>query len=458
MAQNDSEPAKPGKGKAFFERADEVAETGNWDFAIEMYIEGIRREPTNVEQGYQPLREVSLKRKAQGGKGPGLRDKVKNRPGKDHVDNLAKACHLLAKEPGSVAFMEQVLKAALKLESEEVAKWICNIMLEAQRQADKPDRRILAVLAQTFDKVADYARGIAACEMILKLAPDDGQVLDALRELSAKQAIQGGKYEQQGDFTKGVADMEKQTELLEGDSMAQRHQFVEKEIERARAEYEQDPTVPGKVHAFVDALLKIEEEAYENEAINVLMKAFRDTKAYQHKMRVGDVKIRQMTRRYAKLKAAGDEAAARRQATEQLKFELAEYLDRTENYPTDLALKYELGRRQLIAKEYDEAIASLQQATRDPRRHVPAMNYLGQAFLGKGWLPEACETFERALKGDLTENRAKSLRYNLGDVLEKMEQFDRAQDEFSRVAQIDFNYRDVRDRLDNIRQRLDRDS
>ena len=65
MTQADkSTDQSTGKGKAFFDRGDQVAETGNWDFAIQMYLEGIRREPGNIARGHQPLRQVSLKRKA----------------------------------------------------------------------------------------------------------------------------------------------------------------------------------------------------------------------------------------------------------------------------------------------------------------------------------------------------------------------------------------------------------
>ena len=57
MAKEDSAKHTSSKGKAFFERGDQVAETGNWDFAMEMYLEGIARDPDNVDQGHQPLRE-----------------------------------------------------------------------------------------------------------------------------------------------------------------------------------------------------------------------------------------------------------------------------------------------------------------------------------------------------------------------------------------------------------------
>ena len=460
-----SEGKTRGKGKVFFDRADQVADTGNWDFAIELFLEGILREPDNIERGHQPIREASLKRKAQGGKGPGMMETLKRRQGRDPAQNLVNAEFLLAKEPGSVAYMQQVLKAAQALEVPTVVNWIGQILLEAQRQAPKPSKAVLVMLTQAFHDIENFTSGVQACEMARELAPNDVGLQEALTELSAKYTIQQGKYDQEGSFTKGVKDMDKQVELAQGDMMVQSQTVLERQLERARQEYIEAPTVAGKVNALVDALLKFEDDSYENEAIDVLMKGNRDTGAYQFKMRVGDVKMRQMKRRYNKLREAGDKKAALEQAKLQLAFELEEYAERAANYPTDLGLKYELGRRQLMVGNYDEAIGSLQQAQRDPRRHVMALNYLGQAFGRKGWYRQACETYERALTSEMPEDRAKEIRYDLGDCFEKrgdQEQEDqarraswtKAQDQFSDVVQIDYNYKDARDRLEVVRSKL----
>ena len=80
--------------------------------------------------------------------------------------------------------------------------------------------------------------------------------------------------------------------------------------------------------------------------------------------------------------------------------------------------------------------------------------YLGQAFAKKQWHREAAETFERALASDMSEERAKEIRYYLGDAQEKMGELERARDCFSEVAQLDFNYRDVRQRMEAIREKL----
>ena len=456
MTEDNSEstPAAAGKSKKFFERAEEVASTGNWDFAIEMYIEGIRREPDNIERGHQPLRGVALKRKAQKGKGPGMLEKMKHGKSKDPIESLANAEYLLAKEPGSVQFMQDVLKAARAGELHTVAVWVGNILLEAQRQAKKANKAVLLLLTDAFADAEEYAMAINACEMARVLG-DDGALYDRQQELSAKYTIKKGQYDQEGDFVKGVKDLKKQQELIQKDSLVQDKRFLAEQVEQSRKDYLETPTAQGKINGLVDALLKFEDESYENEAIDVLAKAAKDTGAYQNQMRIGDIKIRQMTRRYRKLVADKDIEGAKAQARKQLEFELAEFTDRVANYPTDLPLKYELGRRQFLSGRYDDAIASLQQAQRDPRRHIPAMNYLGQAFTRKEWYREAAETYERVLNAEMTEDRSKELRYNLGHAMEKMGELVRAQDEFSRVAQIDYNYKDVRERLERIRKQLD---
>ena len=438
----------PGKGKAFFDRAEEVKETGNWDFAIEMYLEGIAREPANIEHGHQRLREVALTRKLNDGKPAGVMEKLKRSGGKDPVTALVNAEYLLAKEPGSLSLMAKVLAAAARAELGDLVHWICDIILDAQRQAPKKNRAVLLKITEAYDSIEEYGLASQALDMAMRLSPNDSALAAAMQELSAKYTLKRGQYGTEGDFTKGVKDMGKQHELAQQDAMVKDRGFLDEQIDKARTAYLESPDVPGKINGLVDALLKVEDEGYENEAIDVLAKAHKDTGAYQFKMRIGDIKIRQMNRHYHKLKAAGDAGAAQAALRDQLKFELAEYTDRAANYPTDLALKYELGRRQLLAGQYDEAIASFQQARRDPRRQPRALSYLGQAFAKKQWFQEAAENFEKALELEMPEDLGKEVRYNLGDTFDHMGQFDKAAEQFSDIVQMDYNYRDVRARLE----------
>ena len=457
---NDTSSGQPaastkGKGKAFFDRADEVAETGNWDFAIEMYLEGIQREPGAIERGHQKLREVALRRKAQGGKGPGMMEGFKRGTSKDPVQNLLNAEYLLAKDPGNVQYMVRVLDAAQKIEDRDVILWIGDILLEAQRLAKRKNKRVLLQLTDAFDKAREYQKALAAAMLARETSPNDQAIEATIRELGVKDLEKKAKYGQEGtSFTEGVKDMEKQRELMESDSMTKSASFLEKQLVKARAGYEEKPNEPGKIHGLADALVRFEDEAYENEAIDILRKAHADTGSYQFKSRADDIKMRQMRRQYNQLHQTGDKQAMLEMAKKILAFELGTYAERAKNYPTDLGIKYELGLRQFKAGQLDDAIGSLQQAQRDPRRNLAAMNYLGQAFTKKKWYRQAADTYQKVLQADIPDDRAKEIRYNLAQVLEEMGEAQKALDEYSRVVQIDYNYKDARQRLDALNEQL----
>jgi len=50
------------KAKAFFDKAGKVAETRNFDYAIDMYIQGLRYDPEALIEGHLPLAELALLR------------------------------------------------------------------------------------------------------------------------------------------------------------------------------------------------------------------------------------------------------------------------------------------------------------------------------------------------------------------------------------------------------------
>ena len=453
---------KPNAGKKFFDHGDQVAETGNWDFAIEMYAEGLQREPDNMKRGWEKLREVGMKRLAQGGKPAGGKDKKSHKMGKDDQVNLANAGFLWAKAPGNIDLMRQVLEMADKAGQGDVVRWMGDLMIQALSTGQKKPNKFLCVkMTDILERATHYDLAIRACQLAHDAAPNDAAIESRIGELGAKYTIKQGKYGQEGDFTKGVADMDKQKELMEKDATFKSDEYLQTQIKKAKHEYEASPTVPGKVNALVDALLALEDDRHDAAALGVLKKAFTDTKMYQFKMRMGDVQIRQMSRHYRLAVETGDKDAAVQIRRQQLVFEVQEFAERAKNYPTDLGIKYELGRRLFMVGKFDEAISALQQASRDPRRQVACMNYLGMSFMKKQWWQEAIDTFDRVLQHDMGDRAAKEIRYNLADACEQLgtqnndlQLLRRSEEGFSDVAQIDFNYKDVRERLESVRAKI----
>src|SRR5437879_2946337 len=69
------------KAQAFFDKGLAVGGAGQFEFAIEMYLQGLTIDPENTE-AHQSLRDISIKRKASGGKDLGFMEKMKMKIGR----------------------------------------------------------------------------------------------------------------------------------------------------------------------------------------------------------------------------------------------------------------------------------------------------------------------------------------------------------------------------------------
>ena len=92
------------KAKVFFDRGAAVAGTGNFDYAIEMYIQGLSLDPEALD-AHQALRDISMRRKAGGGKKLGMMESMKLRGGKDDKQKMLNAEKALAYDPGNTDHM-----------------------------------------------------------------------------------------------------------------------------------------------------------------------------------------------------------------------------------------------------------------------------------------------------------------------------------------------------------------
>jgi len=144
----------------------------------------------------------------------------------------------------------------------------------------------------------------------------------------------------------------------------------------------------------------------------------------------------------------------------QLDYEMTEYTERVHQYPTVMKLRYELGRRQLTAKKYEDAVGSFQDAKADPKIRVQSMEALGICYLHMEWLDPAVETLEEAMRlhQGVGDDIDKSLKYLTMDALERyarkfksLDHAKRAQAVASTLLQQDIRYRDIRDRVNKLR-------
>jgi hypothetical protein len=93
MPEKDAEDIarKIAKARLFFETAQKAAEINNFDYAIDMYLEGLRCSPDEVLGGHIKLRELAIFRQGRGGKKPSVVERVKYMRGKTPIEQMLNA-------------------------------------------------------------------------------------------------------------------------------------------------------------------------------------------------------------------------------------------------------------------------------------------------------------------------------------------------------------------------------
>ncbi len=450
------------KAAPFFDRAKQVAATDNFDYAIDMYIEGLRRAPDALEQGHKPLRHNALIRQGKGGKKPSMMEKLKkSRDTKNPLENMLNAEYLLAKDPDNLGYAQSMLKAAIAAECRNSALWIADLIFSAARASEKPAADAFILLKDSYSTLEAFDKAVAACQQAVKLKPSDGALADELRNLSANMTMQRGKYDASGDFRKSIKDKDAQQKLQQAESVVKNADYKLSAVQDALLAVQKEPGSAKTIIALADALFAVGDEKSLSEAFSVLAAGYEKTKDFSLKRHEGQLKIKNLREVARQAKTAleaepkNDDARSRLASAskELLKAELVHYQLCVENYPTDLGLKYEFGSRLLRAKQFDEAIPMFQEARKDPRHKIAAMDKLGVCFFMKEWFTDAIDIFNEAIKTHPIEDDSigKELRYNLARAQESAGQTDKALELYRKLAQIDFSYKDVKQRVDKLR-------
>ena len=208
MPENDDQMLA--KANAFFERARKVAETNNFDYAVDMYLEGLRCAPDALEEGHIPLCELGMQRRGEGGKRPSMVERVKLLRGRTPLERMLNAESLFAKDPCHLPYAEAMLKAAVAGGYKKTASWIANFVFQTNNAAKKPSFQTYILLKDSYIAIGQFDRAIAACQCAIRLKPKDGELADEYKNLSAELAVARGKYDREGDFRESIKDREEQ--------------------------------------------------------------------------------------------------------------------------------------------------------------------------------------------------------------------------------------------------------
>jgi len=135
-----------------------------------------------------------------------------------------------------------------------------------------------------------------------------------------------------------------------------------------------------------------------------------------------------------------------------LKQEIDVFAARVERYPDNVSWKYELAMRLKTAGSPAEAIKFFQQVQIDSRRRGAVALELGECFQKIKQYPLAMRNYQAAVEslGDREVELRKRAMYRAGVLAAAMKDKDAALKFLSNLAEIDFGYRDVAERLKKL--------
>jgi tetratricopeptide (TPR) repeat protein len=336
------------------------------------------------------------------------------------------------------------------------------LLFATSNSMGNPSAQRYILLKDSYAAIGLWDRAIAACQYAVRLRPEDDELAAEARRLAAEMTVSRGKYDQAGDFRKSIKNREEQEAHQSQQGVVKSKDYRVLAVEAARKEFQKNPESSHNIFTLAGALADMRVDQAEEEAIKLLDDAYKKRQDFSFKEKAGLVRIGQIKRKIREadevMDANPEDSMAKSKhagLVGQLnKAEVEHYGLCVKNYPTDLRAKYEYGLRLVVNKRYDEAIPLLQEAQKDPRHKIAAMNKIGLCFFMKGWFTDAEEIFTRAMESYeiKDDDIAKELRYNLARSLEEQAKRAEALDIYRKIAQIDFGFKDVSQRVDRLRK------
>ncbi len=455
------------KAARWFARARELGDKRQFDYAIEYYVSGLEFWPDAVEEACKPLHGCGVARRQLGGKKPGLKDSMKRSMNdKDTRKAFLNSLWLFGHDPDNYGYIEGVARNASRLRAEGTAKWAAGVSVRALESAPKAKAKQLQTLARLLEEMGDraaartevsfgvdvYQMGVDVLNMWRQRIPRDDTVEVAIKNVSSKLTILKGKYQESESFRESILDTEEQMELHDQQRSIQSDERVDVLITRAEEEYKQYPESAEALKNLVNLLCRRERDDEEKRAIGILVNEYKRTGNYRWKNLADAVWMKQLGRTGRELAKAGDKVAMKEHRITQLRFELAVFKERLEHYPTDNRVRFEYGVRNFQAGRFDDAIPLFQSARVDPKNRAACGMYLGRCFFRKGYHAQAIAALQEAIGGYefSDDDLAKDMRYWLGRTQEASGDSEGARDTYGRILQMDYNYSDVRARLDGL--------
>lgn len=442
-----------------YEKGKLAIERNNMDYAFQMLTAVLEREPGFYECR-ELLRGAQMKKGGGAVSGGGFFKKMlgsanpkvvqaqmalRKNPGE--AMSLAEAA--LSSDPNNIAAHKVIAEAAIAWDFPKTAV----LSLELVMRQSPNDRDVALQLAQALIRSGRPARAEAVLQDFAKAHPDDPDLIQAMKDISASRTLVEGGYgalaDGQGSYRDILRD-EKEAISLEQEK---RDHHTEDITQKLMDEYEERlRSEPGNLRLVRSlAELCVQKKEFDRALEYYQSIARSDNPDPTLERAIAETRVKKWDWELAQLDPSIPDHAERvRQIqVEKQTYQLDDCRQRVERYPNDLQLRFELGQLYLAAGKIGEAIQEFQKAQNNPHKRVSAMYHLGLCFAKRGMNDLAARTFQNAIKEKPAfDDEKKELIYALALALEKLGKKAESVDQLKLIYEIDIGYKDVSARVD----------
>ncbi|MBT4583627.1 MAG: hypothetical protein HOC93_00935 [Phycisphaerae bacterium] len=467
----------PVEAKAWFDRARQMSESKNYDSAFTYYASGFKLDPRDLSIHDEVLQLASDYYRQVGE--PATNKQVKQIDGPSEIDHFVAALYAWWHDISNPKLAIKAIAAAVNSEQNNFGVAMADTVINLSQQGEKVlTAKELKNLMELFKSTGAWNQAIKVGQAALEADRSDSALEKSLNELAAERAMAEGGYNEavgeEGSFRKFIKNADEQTELQDDESLAGAGGSQERKMARAKKEYEDNPTSPDAITYYAKLLKQLGTLEGTKTAFTILVKGFKDTSQYRFRVEAADIKILHDTANIEQLQSQYDETndaellgQIEKSRVELLVFKKQEFEERAEKYPTDRAIKFQLGLLAIEDKDVNLAMECFQKSKDEPKLRVRAGHELGKCFVSEGWFAEAIGEFKESIKALAGSDNATelSIRYDLMQALAKKAEADKnvelareAMEICSGIARKDISYRDIRDcrrHLDTLVKELD---
>jgi len=446
--------------RVLFNKANEAAQRENLDYAIALYNQVLEKEPGFFECR-KALRELQFRKTGGGG---GFFKKMLSGASSSPLvakgqialrgnpaGALAIAEQILNSDPNSSAGHRLIVQAALALELPRTGTMSLEILVKNSPK----DKNLAIEFANALSASGgDTKRGEQVLMELLRHSPNDGELNQALKNLSARTTMDEGGYAAleggQGSYRDILKDKK------EAVSLEQEKRVVKTEdtTERLIGEYETRLQTEPNNLKLIRSLAELYTQKNQFDRAMAFYDRVKNSEMGNDpslERAMANTIVRRYDFQLEQLDPAAPDFAQQKEkiAAEKLNYQITECQQRVEKYPTDLAIRYEMGQLYFQAGKLTEAIQEFQKAQGNPHKRLSAMGYLAQCYARRKMYDLAARTLQNAIKEKVVfDEEKKDLVYNLGCVLESMGKKEEAIEQLKLIYEMDIGYKDVAAKVD----------